>query len=208
MKELRPLRFDPVTCRNELEELRGMLASGTDVAERSELLPFFRRSVQLSAYIGVYSPQITHSDLVAHEYSLFGDFTCDLVVGDSRRRAYCFVEFENAAVDSIFTLRGTRHAPAWSRRFEQGFSQLVDWFWKLHDARGSTEFLHRFGATFPRVTGLLVIGRSTAMEVREQERLQWRADRVLVDSRPILCITYDQLLADLGERLASYHPVW
>lgn len=204
MKMLHPLRFDPAVCRTELEELRTLLATQQDAGERRDLLPFFRRAVQLSASIGAYSPQITNSDLVAHEYSLFGDFTCDLVVGDSKRGAYCFVEFENAAPDSIFSSRSGRHAPMWSRRFEQGFSQLVDWFWKLHDARGSAEFLHRFGAPFPRVTGLLVIGRSNSLNPREHERLQWRADRVLVDSRPILCVTYDQLLNDLGERLERY----
>ena len=199
MKSLAAVTFDPVACRAELQNLRSLLAASEPLGERRSLLPFFRRSVHLSALIGSYSPQIGRSDLVAHEYVLFGDFTCDLVVGDSRRQSYCLVEFEDATPGSIFVQRG-RETPVWSRRLEQGFSQLVDWFWKLDDARGSVDYQHRFGGGFPRIMGILVIGRDD-LPARERQRLQWRSEKVIVDSKQIICLTYDQLLADLTLQL-------
>ncbi|HEX8392645.1 MAG TPA: Shedu immune nuclease family protein [Longimicrobium sp.] len=199
MKSLNAVRFDPVLCREELQSLAALLATPEPLGERRSLLPFFRRSLQLSALIGSYSPQIGTSDLVAHEYVLFGDFTCDLVVGDSRRQSYCFIEFEDAAAGSIFVQRG-RATPSWSRRLEHGFSQLIDWFWKLDDARGSAEYQHRFGGGYPRVMGIIVVGRD-GLASRERQRLQWRSERVVVDSKQIICLTYDQLLADLTLRL-------
>lgn len=199
MKRLNPVRFDPVACRDELRALRSLLSSPEPLSERRALLPFFRRAVHLSALIGSYSPQIGTSDLVAHEYVLFGDFTCDLVVGDSRRQSFCLIEFEDAAPDSIFVQRG-RETPVWSRRLEHGFSQLVDWFWKLDDARGSVEFQHRFGSGSPSVMGILIVGRD-GLGSRERQRMQWRSEKVIVDSRQIICLTYDQLLSDLTRQL-------
>ena len=38
-------------------------------------------------------------DLLAWEYDLFGDFSCDLVVGDSVRKAFNFIEFEGDRPD-------------------------------------------------------------------------------------------------------------
>lgn len=199
MKSLNSVRFNPVACRDELRNLSLLLATAGPLSERRSLLPFFRGAVHLSALIGSYSPQITTSDLVAHEYVLFGDFTCDLVVGDSHRQSFCLVEFEDASPGSIFVQRG-RETPVWSRRLEHGFSQLVDWFWKLDDARGSVEFQHRFGSGFPRVMGILVAG-CDGMGIRERQRLQWRSEKVVVDSRQIICLTYDQLLSDLTRQL-------
>lgn len=199
MKSLKSVRFDPALCRDELQTLRSLLAAHEPLSERRSLLPFFRAAPHVCALIGSYSPQIGTSDLVAHEYALFGDFACDLVVGDSRRQSFCLIEFEDAAPDSIFVQRG-REVPVWSRRLEHGFSQLVDWFWKLDDARGSVEFQHRFGSGFPRVMGILIVGRD-GMAPRERQRLQWRSEKVVVDSRQIICLTYDQLLSDLTRQL-------
>lgn len=203
MKEFVQLRFDIDSCRAELAQLRQLLDSAEQLEERKVLLPFFRQAPHLSAFIGSYFPYIERFDRIAYEYSLSGDFACDLVVGDARRQAFCFIEFEDARTDSIFVQR-TRSTPEWSPRFEHGFSQLVDWMWTLDDTRGSTSFLHRFGTGYVRMFGMLIIGRGTELSYREQQRLNWRLERVLVDSKQIFCITYDQLLADLTSRLATY----
>jgi hypothetical protein len=204
MKEFLALAFDPITCRAELNEFRDLLAASPELEERRDILPFFRERRHLSAFIGSYSPYVSRYDQLAYEYSLFGDFACDLVTGYSQARSYCFVEFEDARTDSIFVRRKGKSTPEWSSRFEHGFSQLVDWFWKLDDARPSAEFRHRFGPKQPYFIGMLVVGRAHDLADREQHRLDWRLARVVIDSKPVLCVTYDQLLADLDERLERY----
>lgn len=204
MQEFLTFTFDPVACRAELNEFRDLLAASPELEERRDILPFFRERRHLSAFIGSYSPYVSDYDQLAYEYSLFGDFSCDLVAGHSQARSYCFVEFEDARRDSIFVTRKGRSTPEWSSRFEHGFSQLVDWFWKLDDAGPSAEFRHRFGPRQPYILGMLVVGRDHALHHREQHRLDWRLARVVVDSKPVLCLTYDQLLAQLDKRLERY----
>lgn len=204
MKEFLTFTFDPIACRAELDEFRALLAASPELEERRDILPFFREKRHLSAFIGSYSPYVSQCDQLAYEYSLFGDFACDLVAGYSEARSYCFVEFEDARTDSIFVRRKGRNTPEWSSRFEHGFSQLVDWFWKLDDARPSAEFRHRFGPRQPYILGMLVVGRDHALHDREQHRLDWRLARVVVDSKPVLCLTYDRLLAQLDKRLTRY----
>jgi len=130
-KEFKRIQFDPVQCRKEAEELRDFLATNRELHERSQVLPFFKGRLQLSAFLGSYHPEIVRYDLVAHELPLFGDFVADLVVGDSKNSAFAFIEFEDASPDSIFVKK--KATPDWSPRFEHGFSQLVDWFFKLHE---------------------------------------------------------------------------
>jgi hypothetical protein len=141
---------------------------------------------------------------VAYEYDLFGDFACDLVVGDSVTRTYGFIEFEDASPNSIFVQRGARVTPEWSPRFEHGYSQIVDWFCKLNDMEKTDEFDTRFGGRSIKYFGLLVIGRSETFTPRESRRLAWRQDRTVVNSRHIRCVTFDQLAEDLTERMKIY----
>lgn len=204
MKQLQTFTFDPKACRTELDELQHLLAASAELEERRDILPFFRQRKHLSAFIGSYSPYLFRYNQLAYEYSLFGDFDCDLVAADAQARSYCFVEFEDARPDSIFVTRKGKNTPEWASRFEHGFSQLVDWFWKLDDARASAEFRHRFGPKQPHFLGVLVVGRGTTLTDREQHRLDWRLARVVIDSKPVFCVTYDQLLHDLHERLERY----
>jgi hypothetical protein len=39
---------------------------------------------------------------IAFQYQLFGDFSCDLVVGDSVRHTGLFVEWKDATAGSLF----------------------------------------------------------------------------------------------------------
>ena len=204
MKEFETIRFDVDRCRIETQELRDWLARKTDLKERKDVLPFFKARKQLSAFIGSYHPDIERNDLVAHEFPLFGDFTCDLVVGDSQKKAYVFVEFEDALPDSIFIKRGTKTTPEWSPRFEHGFGQIVDWFFKLHDEGNTIGFENKFGNRIIGHMGLLVIGRTEAMGKREEQRLRWRQEFVLLNSKQVACKTFDQLYEDLQGRLDRY----
>jgi hypothetical protein len=85
MTPFQNLAIDLSTCRAEVEELRGLLAGNKTLKEREQILPFFKQRRHLSAFIASYSPNIIRFDRLALDYQLFGDFTCDVAVGDSAR---------------------------------------------------------------------------------------------------------------------------
>jgi len=126
MKKFSQIAFELATCRQQLSEFHKLLQDYQFLLERDKILPFFRERWYLSAFMGYYHRKISRYDLVAFEYDLFGDFVCDLVVGDSVKKSYCFIEFEAAAVNSIFVSKPGRNTPEWSSKFERGFSQIVD----------------------------------------------------------------------------------
>ena len=203
MKEFEPQRFQPQRCLEELQEFDDLLKSSPKLAEKKHILPFFRQRRQLSAFIGSYNSKVCRFDLIAFEYDLFGDFVCDLVVGDSANYAFNFVEFEDASPTSVFVKRG-RTTPDWSSRFQRGHTQLVDWFYKLDSHRDSIECLKRFGRRTIDYTGVLVIGRDQHLDEASRERLNWRRNKALIDSRTTYCLTFDELLQDLRARLELY----
>ena len=202
-KEFVKIQFDAEQCRKEAEELRELLATNVDLHERKDVLPFFKERLQLSAYLGSYHPDIVRYDLVAHELPLFGDFVADLVVGDSKNSAFAFIEFEDASPDSVF-VKKKKATPDWSSRFEHGFSQLVDWFFKLHEQGQTVDFEDKFGSRTIRHLGILVIGRSEHLGKREEQRLRWRQEFVLLNSKQIYCKTFDQLRDDILARLERF----
>jgi Domain of unknown function (DUF4263) len=203
-KEFQKVLFDPDQCRREALQLRDFLAAHRTLGERKHILPFFKARLQLSAYLVSYHPDIVGFDLVAHELPLFGDFVADLVAGDSRTSAFAFIEFEDAAPDSIFLKKRQKATPDWAPRFEAGFSQLVDWFFKLHDQANTIEFEHKFGSRTIRQLGLLVVGRTETLGKREEHRLRWRQEHVLINSRQVHCKTFDQLCEDILARLERF----
>jgi hypothetical protein len=146
------------------------------------------------------------ADRVAREFELFGDFRCDLAVGDSEGGVYCFVEFEGAGPESIFRRQGEKATREWSPRFEHGYSQFIDWFYKLRDREKADEYEARFGKRAIDYEGLLVIGRDLHLDQGEKLRLAWRTRHVLVDSRRINCMTFDGLLRRLQIHLETLAP--
>ena len=62
----------------------------------------------------------------------------------------------------------------------------------------------RFGKRSIRSTGVLIIGRDQHLQVGERLRLEWRQEHVVVNSKHIVCVTYDQLVEDLLFRLDQY----
>ncbi len=207
MKHFEPFEIDFDRCRLELASLKELLdqfESGT-LKEREHVLSFFSQNRHLAALIGHLAPDIAHVDRLAFEFDLFGDYAADLALGDSRRKEYCFIEFENAAPDSIFRRVGAKQSLEWAPRFEHGYSQILDWFWKLHDMARTDTGRSRFGhAESFGYYGMLVIGRSQGLGPLERERLNWRRKRVLVDSRHIFCRTFDELYDDLSFKLGKY----
>lgn len=191
------------SCSSELEEFKKLLDSKTELEEKKDILPFFKKNQNIAAFIGTYFPGITIPDKIANEFDVFGDFTCDLAVGDSTSLTYLFVEFEDAKTNSLFK-KNTRSTPDWSSRLEHGFSQVIDWLWKLDDMVRTDDYESRFGAKDVEVHGLVVIGREESMEDREKKRLKWRQNNTVVNTKKISVITYDQLYKDLKYRLSPY----
>jgi hypothetical protein len=103
MKKFQTIEFDKLTYERELNDFNQLLTQNKSLHERKEILPFFRERTVLSSLIGSFITDLMNIDKIAYEYDLFGDFQCDLVVGDSRRDVYCFIEFEDALPNSVFT---------------------------------------------------------------------------------------------------------
>lgn len=200
--------FKAEICRTELNEFKTMLSTGTKLEERRDILPFFRQRQHLSTYIGAYVTDILYFDRIAYEYELYGDFSVDLVVGDSKRKRYLFVEFETGTNTGMFRKKGKKDTLEWSPAFEHGFSQIVDWFWILDDMRNTGHFRNKFGSNQVRIWAMLVAGRDSILQEREKLRLRWREEKVLINSNSIFCLTYDALCQDLDERMEFESVHW
>jgi antiviral defense system Shedu protein SduA len=204
MKTFEPLVFDPARCLKEVGELRKWLGRRAQLDEQKHIRPFFRKRRHLSAFIASYSSNVIRFDRIAFEYPLFGDFSCDLAIGDSVKKAYCFVEFEDAGPNSLFVKQAKKATREWSPRFDHGCSQVIDWFYKLEDMKKSHDFAARFGAPSISCTGILIIGRDQFLLSGEKERLDWRRNNVVVASQTVQCVTFDGLVEDLEARLTTF----
>lgn len=203
MTDFQPIRFDPARCAAELDELAALLRAHPLLAERRQILPFFRARPQLTAFLGSYHPDLTAYDRVAYELRLFGAFTADVVVGDWDNKAFCFVEFEEAGPGSVFA-RGRRGTSEWGTHFTRGFGQVVDWFWKLADLQGIAAFAQLFGAPAIDAAAIVVVGRDAGVVGTDRARLEWWRRHVVVDSKRVYYCTFDELERDLRRRLILY----
>ena len=107
----------------------------------------------------------------------------------------------------IFVEKG-RSTSDWSPRFEHGFSQIIDWFWKIDDFKNTSLARSIFGSENIEFYGILVIGRDDFLSEVDKTRLKWRLNKVLVDSRKVICITFDQLARDMRDRLSLYPLIY
>ena len=180
MKKLEHFTFDIVQCKKELKLFNQLLLTQS-LDERKDILPFFKKNKHLAAFIGSYIADINTFDRLAFEFPIYGDFVSDYVVGDSKSKNYCFIEFEDANKDSIFKKLKNKNNSEWSSRFEHGFSQIIDWFWKLSDMKKTDDFRNKYGIGHIRYFGLLIIGRDSYLTSEEVERLKWRLENIVVD---------------------------
>ena len=51
-------------------------------SEQKDIVPFFKSHKHLVEMVGAYNAKLHRFDRIATEFSLFGDYACDLVVGD------------------------------------------------------------------------------------------------------------------------------
>lgn len=208
MKDLIAVQFDPDRCRQELLAFKGLLDGKSELGENADIKPFFEAHHQLAVFTGSYHWSVAHYDRLAFQYQLFGDFTCDLVVGDSACKAFGFIEWEAGTATGVFKRQGEKATPEWATRFERGFSQIIDWFCKMDDMAHTDEFEARFGARHIEYFGLLVAGRDEWLShPRERRRWEWRSQKVLVNGRAIRCVTYDQLHQFLSAKINAFYPL-
>jgi hypothetical protein len=195
--------FHKDRAEEELVQFQQLLDihSHTPLREREHILPFVQNHRHAAALIGSYNSNLVSPDRIAFEFDVFGDRQADLVLGDSQNHQYCFVEFEDATETSIF-MKSAKDTFDWSPRFHHGFSQIIDWIWWLDTQRGTAAYTSRFGVAAIQFVAVLVIGRDRFLEKPlHRERLTWRSEQVVVASRRVNCITYDQLSRDLSGRL-------
>jgi hypothetical protein len=195
--------FEFAKCKREVDELGQLLKSKAELSERKDILPFFKTRNQLCAFIGTFGSDIGPAPEIAREFSFLGDFAADLVVGNRDNKEYLAIEFEDGRKNSIFKGVG-RSTNDWSQRFEHGYSQLIDWFATLDDYKKTDKFRREFGKGHITFSGMLIVGRNAGVSDDDRIRLDWRADKVRVDSHVINCITFDDLHQALDRRLQLY----
>jgi hypothetical protein len=199
------------TYQRNLAELRAevlafgeMLRPGTALSEQRDILPFFNRSRHLAAYFGYANNNLISPNLLRIEPTLLG-FRCDIALGDAVSGQFTLVELEDAAPGSIFnTARHGRAFPMWSYRFERGFSQLVDWAWRIgHERQPGVVLQPIFGTTDPKIHHLLVIGRDHWLDATAGARLEWRRMHNAIQWQLTSIWTYDYFLGHVRRRIAD-----
>jgi Domain of unknown function (DUF4263) len=181
-----------------------LLQSGQPLPERAVIQPFFKQRKQLSAFLGSYVPDAFPADRIAFEYSVFGDFAVDIVVGNSGTSTFCVIELEDGTPESVLASKSGRSTKEWGRRFEHGFSQIVDWFYALDDMKETRRFERDFGHKYCRFHGMLLIGRGGGLSEDDVARIRWRSEKVPVNSHRIDCLTFDDVHEQLSSRLIWY----
>jgi hypothetical protein len=204
MKRPEPFRFDPRRVAAELDALNELLGDPTkELSERDDVLPFFKQHKHAAALLGGFHAPTIFPDVLSSELEIFGDWACDLVVGDKVQGHFCFVEFENATPDSVFR-RGKKGVPDWSARLEHGLSQINDWFYHLSNNAHTPQFRSFFTSDLADYTGVLVIGRDAFLTDDMMHRLRWRARNTLVAGKRVTVITFDELFEALKRRSKVY----
>lgn len=200
MKNLKEIKLDVALCEQELIAFRNLMTNHDELDEQKHVLPFFKENQQLASLIGFCFPnELDEVNCIAHEFEISGFFKPDLILGDHNKREFVLVEFENGSKNSIFE-QGSRATPFWSKRLEGAYSQLIDWFWKLEEQRNTPNF-HRIFGYDANFHGLMILGKNMNLSQQEKDRLRWRINRMVVDSKKIAVVSFDDLLASFETRL-------
>lgn len=204
MKEFKTIVYDASEVGKELRQLGRLLTTNASLSERKDLQPFFKKREQLSAFMGTYALNIGPGTHLTYEFPFLGDFAADIIVGNREQGEYLVIELEDGTPSSVFTKVRGKQTKEWSKRFDHGYSQLIDWFSCLDDYQLTAKFIEEFGPGYVTFYGLLIAGRNAGMTDGDRRRLRWRAKNVVVNSQPITCITFDDLHEVLQRRLTLY----
>lgn len=164
MKGFADHTFNGEQFSQELRKFKALLDSSETLTESAQLQPLFRECPNLTAYIGTaIGMNLGIARQIAYEFQLMGDFAADIVIGN-REKQFCLIELEDGDPQSILTKVGKKATKEWGRRFEHGFSQLVDWFCHLDEFRKTPHFNKNFGYGQIHFVGMLLIGRSQGLD--------------------------------------------
>ena len=197
------IMLDVDLFEKEINDFHDLLESKEELSEKYEILPFFREREVLSSQIAAVFPELNVPNKIAFEFDIFGDFACDLAVGNSDNNAYCLIEFEDARKNSLFQ-EETKYKPSYGKRLEHGYSQIIDWFCKLDGLQRSQDMIDRYNASTVDFYGILIIGRNKFLDSTLTRRLEWRSKNIVVNSKRIYIYTFDEVLANLKEKLSLY----
>ena len=92
MKQFEPFAYNFEAYERELIEYRDLLSNRTELKEREDILPFFTSRPHLASQIATIHSSIVSTEKIAYEFDVFGDFKCDLAVGEVNTHSYCFIE--------------------------------------------------------------------------------------------------------------------
>lgn len=201
-KDFTEVAFNPVQFKKELDQFHVLLNSKKTLGER-RIQELFKASLHLTAYMGTTVGSIGVARHIAYEFEIMGDYTADIVFGN-REKQFCFVELESRGPDSVLERVGKKSTKEWSKRYDHGFSQIVDWFCHLDDFKKTDRFHRNFGYGHIDFVGLLLIGRDEGLDADDVQRLRWRTHNVLVNSNHVVCMTYDDLYQELKEGYERY----
>ncbi|MBF0561004.1 MAG: DUF4263 domain-containing protein [Alphaproteobacteria bacterium] len=197
--------FDFDWAREELSQFSELLKSpDAELEEAADILPRFRKWPNLCCLMGAFDAQIGIGNQYKTNYVIGARFECDLLASRESGTRYVFVEFEDAKKDSIFKRKSGRDTSYWSLRFNNGYNQIVDWFW-LNDSRSVTpEFRAEFGTSYVVSVGILVVGRDHFLDALDNDRWEWRKRFGSTGQNPVIYIeTYDSLYKRLKESFDS-----
>nr|WP_229262381.1 Shedu immune nuclease family protein [Duganella guangzhouensis] len=135
--------------------------------------------------------------------SIMQEFYADFAIADKTGSKFLFVEFEHAKRNSIFSIKTagkSSQSYQWSRTFEHGFSQIVDWYFRLDDYHRTSKIEEHFGAPKIEYLGVLIIGRDHFLkQAGLMQRFEWRRRHTVINSRNLRCFTFDELARELRE---------
>jgi antiviral defense system Shedu protein SduA len=192
----RSIDLDISRAADEFIEFKKFLQDNATFSER-QVVNELKKRLHLSCLMGSLIAGVPRSNVYKFEFQIQGVFRADLVVGNSLQKRFVLVEFESGRTNSLFGPTRTNQMRDWSRQFERGFGQLVDWAWAKHDAGNTQIFRNAFGCDDMSTASLLVCGRDTLMDATEQKRFFWRCHNIGLAGTSATCLTYDGLLVFL-----------
>ena len=146
MKRLEPITLDLNRCRDELTAFKTLLDrhESETLREKEHVLPFFRKHRNIAALIG-FSIQTAFASIGSLLSSTSSAITPPTSLSAMRPgRHMASSNSRMLRPDSVFRKGGKKDTLVWASRFEQGSSQIIDWFWKLDDLARTDTLRHRF----------------------------------------------------------------
>jgi hypothetical protein len=203
---LQEVKLDGRELLGEVNQFRRFL-SKKPRGERKHFLPFFAHHTQLCAYLGLLNGAVSLPTHIATEFSLWGDFACDLLAGSRMDKAFVCIEFEDASKNSLFRPEAGRKNSHWGTRAEHGISQVNDWLFRIASEDGSEVLKRDFGARHIKLMGLVVVGRNADVSDYDRLRLDWRSRNSIVGGANLAILTYDDVLAWLDGRVEMLRTI-